>query len=215
MGDRQTIADSKRAFHQQFPYVISPLYRRMSDELLVELHLLSHQKQFKTNALFAVGLHTVFKAFTQGYRPESHTIALFDALCSSNGFDAESLRNQAQATLDEAKQHSDQDSEAWLSQFRLDDDSHYSRLMGIGVFSLLEASQSDAGNTQASDLKDDATGLAERLNISSARLEKDITLYLSSRERLEQAVELMEETLASDRRKREQRQAEATQGSSK
>ena len=51
--------------------------------------------------------------------------------------------------------------------------------------------------------------------MSASRIEKDITLYLSSRERLEQAVELMQETLASDRRKREQRQAETTQGSSK
>lgn len=215
MGDRQTIADSKRAFHQQFPYVISPLYRRMSDELLVELHLLSHQKHFKTNALFAVGLQTVFKAFTQGYRPENHTIPLFEALCSSNGFQAESLRNQADATLNEARQHSDQELESWITQFRLDDDSHYSRLMGIGVFSLLEVAQADSGKIQVSDLKDDAAGLAERLNISASRLEKDITLYLSSRERLEQAVELMEETLASDRRKREQRQAETTQGSTK
>ena len=215
MGDRQTIADSKRAFHQQFPYVISPLYRRMSDELLVELHLLSHQKHFKTNALFAVGLQTVFKAFTKGYRPENHTIALFEALCSSNGFEAESLRNQADATLVEARQHSDQDLEPWITQFRLDDDSHYSRLMGIGVYSLLEAAQADSSKIQVSDLKDDAAGLAERLNISASRLEKDITLYLSNRERLEQAVELMEETLASDRRKREQRQAEITQGSTK
>lgn len=87
--------------------------------------------------------------------------------------------------------------------------------MGIGVFSLLEASQGDASNAKSSDLKDDAAGLAEQLNISAARLEKDVTLYLSSRERMDQAVELMEETLASDRRKREQRQAEAAQGSSK
>ena len=187
----------------------------MSDELLVELHLLSHQKQFKTNVLFAVGLHTVFKAFTQGYRPENHTRSLFEALCSSNGFDAENLRKEAEATLNAARQHSEQDAEEWITQFRLDDNCHYSRLMGIGVFSLLEASQGDASNAKSSDLKDDAAGLAEQLNISAARLEKDVTLYLSSRERMDQAVELMEETLASDRRKREQRQAEAAQGSSK
>ena len=215
MGDRQTIADSKRAFHQQFPYVISPLYRRMSDELLVELHLLSHQKQFQINPLFAVGLQTVFKAFTKGYRPENHAVELFKALCNSNGFEAEGLRSDAAATLDEAKKHSDQELETWLTQFRLPDDSHYSRLMAIGVFSLLEAGQGDSGNTENSELKSGAVKLAERLNMSASRIEKDITLYLSSRERLEQAVELMQETLASDRRKREQRQAETTQGSSK
>ena len=69
MAERHTIADSKRAFHQAFPHVIAPLYRRIADELLVELHLLSHQAAFQTNNLFAVGLTTVFERFTQGYRP--------------------------------------------------------------------------------------------------------------------------------------------------
>ena len=155
----------------------------MSDELLVELHLLSHQKQFKTNVLFAV-THTVFNAFTQGYRPETHTISLFEALCSSNGFDAENLRNEAEATLNAAKHRSDQDVEEWITQFRLDNDCHYSRLMAIGVFSLLEASQGEVSSAKSSDLKDDAARLAEQLNIPAARLEKDITLYLSSRERM-------------------------------
>ena len=72
LADRQTIADSKRAFHQTFPHVIAPLYRRLADELLVELHLLSHQKSFQTNALFAIGLTTVFNTFSAGYKPESN-----------------------------------------------------------------------------------------------------------------------------------------------
>ena len=60
MAARQTIADSKRAFHQAFPHIIAPLYRRLADELLVELHLLSHQSRFEANGLFSVGLCTVF-----------------------------------------------------------------------------------------------------------------------------------------------------------
>jgi hypothetical protein len=46
LGERQTIADSKRAFHQAFPHVIAPLYRRLADELLVELHLPESSEQF-------------------------------------------------------------------------------------------------------------------------------------------------------------------------
>ena len=41
-------------------------------------------------------------------------------------------------------------------------------------------------------------------------MDKDINLFLTSRERMAQAVELMEETLASERKKREQRLAEST-----
>ena len=54
LAERHTIADSKRAFHQAFPHVIAPLYRRVADELLVELHLLSHQTAFEANNLFAI-----------------------------------------------------------------------------------------------------------------------------------------------------------------
>ena len=67
-----TIADSKKAFYNAFPHIIPPVYRRVTDELLVELHLLSHQKAFKPDAIFAIGLAKVFDSFTKGYRPEGH-----------------------------------------------------------------------------------------------------------------------------------------------
>ena len=82
MAERQTIADSKREFHQAFPHVIAPLYRRLADELLVELHLLSHQTQFQTTPLFAVGLEMVYETFSQGFRPKEQQPELFSALCS-------------------------------------------------------------------------------------------------------------------------------------
>ena len=71
MSASLTVADSKRAFHQAFPHVIAPLYRRLVDELLVELHLLSHQKGFHADQLFAVGLTQVFDSFSSGYKPEN------------------------------------------------------------------------------------------------------------------------------------------------
>jgi len=49
---RATISDSKSDFHKEFPYVIPPIYRKLADELLVELHLLSHQTNFKNNSIF-------------------------------------------------------------------------------------------------------------------------------------------------------------------
>ena len=114
LAERHTIADSKRAFHQAFPHVIAPLYRRVADELLVELHLLSHQKGFEANNLFAIGLNTVFERFTQGYRPAEHPAALLSALCSSNGFDAAQLKTVAQQCLQDAKGQSDDAQQGWL-----------------------------------------------------------------------------------------------------
>jgi septal ring factor EnvC (AmiA/AmiB activator) len=46
------------------------------------------------------------------------------------------------------------------------------------------------------------------------RLDKDINLYATNLEKLAQAVELMEETVAADRRKREKAQAEKLASSS-
>ena len=215
LGDQQTIADSKRAFHQQFPYVIAPLYRRIADELLVELHLLSHQQQFRPTPLFAVGLRTVFSAFTSGYRPEEHPELMFSALCSSNGFNADDLRHQSNATLEQAKSQDLDGLAQWLPEFRLSEGDHYSRLMAIGLLAVIEevASKSQGADKEI-DARTRATEMAEALNFTSTRVEKDISLFLSSRERMNQAVELMEETLASERRKRERRQEEVAQGSS-
>ena len=79
MGASLTVADSKRAFHTAFPHVIAPLYRRLVDELLVELHLLSHQSGFQADGLFAVGLTQVFDSFSKGYKPDQQREPLFSA----------------------------------------------------------------------------------------------------------------------------------------
>ena len=79
VGAAATVADSKRAFHAAFPHVISPVHRRLVDELLVELHLLSHQQGFQADPLFCVGLVQVFDAFSRGYRPDGLRLPLFDA----------------------------------------------------------------------------------------------------------------------------------------
>ena len=215
MGDHQTIADSKRAFHQQFPYVIPPLYRRVADELLVELHLLSQQSQFNSNVFFAVGLRSVFTAFTKGYRPEEHPELMFAALCSSTGFDADQLKAEAEEATTLAKGKTLQSLPDWMAQHRLAENSHYSRLMAIGILSLLETASGDTQkpNEIASSrkiLREKAAELAPTLGLSDKRIEKDLNLFLSSRERMDQAVELMQETLASERRKRDQRKAEVS-----
>ncbi|MBL6801777.1 MAG: photosystem II biogenesis protein Psp29 [Synechococcus sp. BS307-5m-G38] len=213
MAEHHTIADSKRAFHQAFPHVIAPLYRRIADELLVELHLLSHQVAFKPNALFAVGLNTVFTRFTEGYRPEAHTAGLLSALCSSNGFDAAQLKEQSDRCLKEAADHSRDAFSGWIKGHALEHNAHYSRLMGVGLFALLEAAGSSDGAQDPAERRGHAVELAADLGLPADRVDKDLTLFSSNSERMEQAVELMKETLAAERRKKEKRLAETAQGS--
>ena len=214
MAASQTIADSKRAFHQAFPHVIAPLYRRLADELLVELHLLSHQSRFEANELFGVGLCTVFDTFSKGYRPEEQTEALFTALCSSNGFDAAALRKSSASLIDQTKGKDLDSIKTLLSSHRLKDGNHYSRLMGIGLMRLLQAAGADASTSDKEAMVKQSKELAESLGLPADRVEKDLTLFGSNSERMDQAIELVEETIAAEKRKKERRLEEQAQRSS-
>ncbi|WP_353292611.1 photosystem II biogenesis protein Psp29 [Synechococcus sp. M16CYN] len=213
MAERQTIADSKRAFHQAFPHVIGPLYRRLADELLVELHLLSHQSSFITTPLFAVGLCTVFDTFSRGYRPEDQISRLFKALCSSNGFEADALRRESESCLAAAKLQSVDEMKSYLASQRLADGAHYSRLMAIGVFRLFQTAKGGVNQPNEADLRKRCKELADSLNLPAERLEKDLSLFASNSERMTMSIELVKETVAAERRKKERRQAEQVQRS--
>ncbi|MEB3255211.1 MAG: photosystem II biogenesis protein Psp29 [Synechococcaceae cyanobacterium] len=219
MSSALTVSDSKRAFHAAFPHVISPLYRRMVDELLVELHLLSRQKGFRSDPLLAVGLVQVFDGFSRGYRPESQREPLFTALCASSGFDAPSLRQQRDAAVAAMEQVGVEQVKEWiekqgegapeplataLAEIRRPD-YHYSRLMAVGLLSLLEQARgADAMDPQ--ELRRSAHELGEAMGLLKDRIDKDLTLYAANLEKMAQAVELMEETVAADRRRRERRE---------
>ena len=211
-----TVADSKRAFHSAFPQVIAPLYRRLVDELLVELHLLSHQQGFQADGLFAVGLTQVFDSFSKGYRPESQREPLFNALCSATGFDGPALRHQAAEARSNVGHHSLETVKGWLStrgegapapiagllQGVQRPDFHYSRLVAVGLLSLLQSAQgAEAIEPQA--LRSAAHEIGEAMGLIKDRVDKDLSLYAGNIEKMSQAVELMEETVAAERRRRE------------
>jgi len=216
-----TVADSKRAFHAAFPHLISPIYRRMVDELLVELHLLSHQKGFQADPLFAAGLIQVFDAFSRGYRPQEQREPLLAALCSASGFDAAELRRQRDGAIASIGHHEVAEVEQWierqgegapeplasaLASIRRPD-FHYSRLMAVGLLSLLEQARgADAMDPQK--LRTYAHDLAAAMGLLRDRVDKDLGIYATNLEKLAQAVELMEETVAADRRRRERQQEE-------
>jgi photosystem II biogenesis protein Psp29 len=213
-----TVADSKRAFHAAFPHVISPLYRRLVDELLVELHLLSHQKGFHADPLFATGLVQVFESGTRGYRPAEQLDQLFKALCASCGMEASALQAERDQALSSVGQHSVAEVQGWMSQQGEGapeplrsalanvrrSDFHYSRLMAVGLLTLLEKAQgADALDAQA--LRGFAHETAEAMGLLRDRVDKDLAIYAGNLEKLAQAVELMEETVAADRRRKENR----------
>ena len=226
MSAALTVADSKRAFHRAFPHVIAPLYRRMVDELLVELHLLSRQSGFQADALFACGLVQVFDSFARGYRPEAQREPLLAALCSASGFDAAALRQQRDVAMAAMGSHSVEEVKQWIEQEGAGapepvaaalagirrTDFHYSRLMAVGLLSLLEQAQG-ADAMDPATLRSYAHDLGAAMGLLRERLDKDLNLYASNLEKMAQAVELMEETVAAERRRRERQSAGEASGS--
>ena len=143
------------------------------------------------------------------------------AICSSNGFDAAELRSAAETSLAAASEHSGDDFNTWIKEFRLPEQSHYSRLMAVGLLALLEAAHGELKGEEAAhgelkgeeaaELRKRAVEISKEIGMPEERVEKDLGIFASSSERMQQAVELMEETLAAERRKKEKRMAEAAE----
>ena len=106
LKEQLTVSDSKKLFHEQFPYVIPGLYKRIVDEMLVELNLLNHQNEFTQDYLFCIGLTETYKEFMKGYIPEEHLDLLFESLCSSTNFEAKEIKEISQKSQNEFKNKS-------------------------------------------------------------------------------------------------------------
>ena len=104
LKEKLTVSDSKKLFHEQFPYVIPGLYKRIVDEMLVELNLLNHQNEFEQDYLFCIGLTETFKELTKGYKPEKHLDHLFESLCTSTNFEGEKIKEISRKSLGELKE---------------------------------------------------------------------------------------------------------------
>ncbi len=218
MSNVPTVSDTKRAFYNHHTRPISSVYRRVIEELLVEMHLLRVNQDFTYDAIYALGIVTIFDRFMDGYRPEADREAIFTALCQAADSTAEQYRQDAQhllgsldgMTLEALKglitEPSNQtgalkDMFAGLNER---DSFKYSRAFGIGLYTLLETVDGDVVND-----KDALTAFiqttADALPLSFDKLQKDLELYRSNLDKMAQAQVMMADILAADRKKREER----------
>jgi len=195
---RATISDSKSDFHKEFPYVIPPIYRKLADELLVELHLLSHQKNFNNDAIFATGLKELFSKFTNGYKPTEHITKLFDAICNCNGFNPTELNSSSEKLVNKAKSFTKEDLNDFLLKHKNNkkENNYYSRINAIGIYKLANEIPS-IKNLNEEDLKNEITNISEQLGYQYSRVEKDISLYKSNIDKMKQALEIISLNLKS------------------
>ena len=202
---------------------INSIYRRFIEELMVEMHLLSVNVDFKYDPIYALGVVTSSDRFMEGYRPESDISSIFDAICKAVEQDPQQYRQDAAKLQEFAKTVSSETILAWLSkdtnppeagEFQGAIDAiaanpkfKYSRLFAIGLFSLLDAVDSE----MVKDEKQRTAALEKisgALNLPGEKITKDLELYCGNLEKMSQARQVMEDILAADRKKREQRAEE-------
>ena len=192
MSARATISDSKSDFHKEFPYVIPPIYRKLADELLVELHLLSHQKNFKKNSIFAIGLKEIFNRFTDGYKPTEHINMLFDAICNCNGFNPTEITSESDQLVSKAKSFTKDDINDFITQINNENkgNEYYSRINAIGIYKIVSEMPLFNG-LEEKEVNKEISKISEQLGYEYSRVEKDISLYKTNIKKMEQALEII------------------------
>ena len=199
LKEKLTVSDSKKLFHEQFPYVIPGLYKRIVDEMLVELNLLNHQNEFIQDDLFCVGLTETFKELMKGYKPEKHLDPLFKSLCSSSNFDAKEIKEISLKSQEEFKDKSSEDILKLLKE-KNNAKLYPSRILNLGMYLIISGCQDLKGKNE-SDTSKIISDIFEKLNLSINKAEKDIGIYKSTISKMEQAKELIEELRIKDKKK--------------
>lgn len=188
---------------------------------MVEMHLLAVNVDFRYDPFYALGVVTSFDRFMQGYRPEHDKESIFNGLCQAIEADPQRYRQDATRLQTLATRLSVKDLVAWLQrslsvpefedlQFQAQAVTEnpkfkYSRLLAIGIYTLLELSDPELVKDEAQRL-DALKQVCTVLNLPTEKLQKDLELYSSNLEKMAQARIVMEDALQAERKKREDRE---------
>lgn len=197
---------------------------------MVEMHLLSTNVDFDYNPVYALGVVSSFERFMASYRPETDKQSIFVALCQSMGGNAEQHKKDAAGVEAFAKSMQEQDIVAWLANptseglgaqlagtlgsIASNPKFKYSRLFGIGLFTILEQAAPDL-------LKDEKKREAAIVQIGAAmhlpteKVQKDLDTYRSNLDKLVQMEAVMGDLAEAERKKREKRAAEKVEAAEK
>ncbi len=220
MNKVRTVSDTKRDFYNRHTRPVNSIYRRFVEELMVEMHLLSVNVDFRYDPIYALGVATSFSRFMQGYRPSQDQESIFDALCQSIGQEAQQYQKDAELLKGLSGRISADELVSWFSSPNPLDatgDFHttvaaiadnpkfkYSRLFAIGLYTLLEQADSELIKDEKR-LNEALKQIAQPLNLPEEKLQKDLELYRSNLEKMAQAQSVIEDVIKAERKKREQR----------
>lgn len=219
----RTVSDSKRDFHIYHTRPINSVYRRVVEELLVELHLLSVNADFRYDPIYAVGVITSFERFMQGYRPEQDKSSIFTGICRSVGADPDQYRRDAESLIAAAKglsldslSQNDSNNQvvSTLNAIASTGKFKYSRLFAIGLYTLLV--EAEPSITQDKEKRDQVLSkISEILHLPSEKMEKDLDLYRGNLDKMDQLLTVIEDALEAERKKRQQKEQEKQEAEAK
>ena len=223
----RTVSDTKRAFYNHHSRPINSLYRRVVEELMVEMHLLSVNVDFVYNSLYALGVVTSFDRFMVGYEPEHDKVSIFSAICQAVGGDPQKYRQDVETLkadlsglslsdlntqLGNAKTTGGDSLQGKLHTVANQASAKYTRLMAVGLYTLFEIV--DVSSLDDKDKREELLKTAaELLALPADKVDKDLEMYRSNLDKMAQAQEVMKDILEAERKKREQR-AQAKAGAS-
>ncbi|MCP2727668.1 photosystem II biogenesis protein Psp29 [Limnofasciculus baicalensis] len=227
MSNVRTVSDTKRDFYSHHTRPINSIYRRVVEELMVEMHLLSVNVDFHYDPIYALGVVTSFNRFMEGYKPEADKESIFAALCQAVGGTWQQYRQDAEGLLLIAGRLYGNDLISWLTSPTSVERSRdvpntlnamttpaigiaqnpkfkYSRLFAIGLFTLLEQGDSELVKNQK-ELNEVLEQISQALHLPQEKVQKDLELYRSNLEKMAQVQSAMADIIQADRKKREQR----------
>lgn len=212
----RTVSDTKRAFYALHTRPINSIYRRVVEELLVELHLLRVNEDFAYDPVFALGVFTIFERFMQGYRPDSDKASIFKALASAEGMDPAQLQQDAERLQQHLNGKTPDTLVEWIQQgvvaggdewqnrlqaIARNPKFKYSRPFAIGIFTILEQLDPELIKDEAR-LNQTLEQVSTALNLPLDKQQKDLELYRSNLDKITQARKTLEDIVESERRRR-------------
>ena len=231
MDKNRTVSDTKRSFYQHHQRPINSIYRRVVEELMVEMHLLSVNVDFRPDPIYYVGVCESFGRFMEGYVPESDQDSIFRALCQSIEDNPDEYKQKSEHLLNFASQASVEELLDWLvnpiekeglesvtQQWRSaleNPNFKYSRLFAIGLYSLIEKSDSEIVKEEAK-LIELIQSLSDKLSLPIEKLKKDLDLYRSNLDKMNQMLKMLADVLeASKKKKQKEKEAQKQEAENK
>ena len=224
MDQLRTVSETKREFYTYYTRPINSVYRRAVEELMVEMHLLSVNVEFRYNPIFAIGLVTSYQRFMQGYQPEQQRLAIFEALGKALKIDYNRYQQDSKDILASIEGKSIEDLFNCLTSDNSDiicqslrdiarqDRFKYSRLFAVGLYTILSQIEPDlAKNTERRE--EYLKKFAQELKLPQDKLVKDVDSYRSNLEKMEQILLVLEDAAEAERKKREKKEHLASSSS--